>query len=108
MDYYFLNITTDIGVPTCACVLIDAAGEEPIITVGGGSGFSFKELIYQSAGEALAIHAGVSSRAAHVLPAGYEPFTNLTVGRNERLSLWRGPEICERFSFFVSGSRPCF
>ena len=108
MDYYFLNITTDIGVPSCACVLIDAAGEEPIITVGGGSGFSLKELIYQSAGEALAIHAGVSSRAAHALPEGYKPFTDPKMGRDERLSLWRGREMLERFRFFVSGARQSF
>ena len=108
MDYYFLNITTDIGVPSCACVLIDATGDEPIITVGGGSGFSLKELIYQSAGEALAIHAGVSSRIAHVLPDAYVPFTNPKMGRNERLSLWRGREMLEQFRFFISGARQSF
>ena len=62
LEYYFLNTTTDIGVPSCACVLIDVANGDPIITVGGGSGFALKELIFQSAGEALAVYAGVSSR----------------------------------------------
>ena len=108
MEYYFLNITTDIGIPSCACVLVDAAGEEPIITVGGGSGFSLKELIFQSAGEALAVHAGVSLRVAHVLPDAYKPFTDRNIGRDERLSLWRGREMLERFRFFISGARQSF
>ena len=108
MEYYFLNITTDLGVPACACVLVDAAGEEPIITVGGGSGFSFKELIFQSAGEALAIHASVSSRVARVLPDMYEPFTDPKMGRDGRLSLWRGHKMLERFRFFISGARQSF
>src|SRR3989344_2034336 len=108
MEYYFLNTTTDLGVPACACVLVDAAGEEPIITVGGGSGFSLKELIFQSAGEALAVHASVSSRVAHVLPDTYEPFNDPRMGRNERLSLWRGHKMLERFRFFISGARQSF
>ena len=108
LEYYFLNITTDIGVPACACILIDTAGEEPIVTVGGGSGFSLKELIFQSAGEALAIHAGVSSRAAHILPDTYEPFVDAKMGRDERLSLWRGRNMHERFKFFISGARQSF
>ena len=105
MEYYFLNITTDIGVPSCACVLIDAAGEEPIITVGGGSGFSLKELIYQSAGEALAIHAGVSSRAAHAFLQAMSRLPIRTCGRNERLSLWRDAR-CVNDSDFCFGCAP--
>ena len=108
LEYYFLNTTTDLGVPSCACVLVDAAGEEPIITVGGGSGFSLKELIFQSAGEALAVHASVSSRAAHVLPDTYEPFSDPKMGRDGRLSLWRGHKMLERFRFFISGARQSF
>ncbi len=107
-EYHFLNITTDIGVPSCACVLIDNTGEEPVISVGGAAGFSLKELILQSAGEALAIHEFTTSHARHELPSGYKPFTEKALGRSERLALWKGQDRYEQFKFFISGPLQSF
>ncbi len=109
LDAHFLNTTTDIGVPSCACALIDwALPGGPLITVGGAAGFSLKELLMQSAGEALAVHNAISARPAFLLPEGYRPFTDRVVGRNERLALWRGEEMYERFRFFIEGPRQSF
>jgi ribosomal protein S12 methylthiotransferase accessory factor len=108
LEYHFLNTTTDIGVPSCACVLVDASGGEPVIAVGGSAGFSFKELIMQSAREALAVYAQTSTMHASTLPAGYEPFTDLRMSRRERLALWMGAEMYGRFKFFINGPLQSF
>ncbi|MDO8514308.1 MAG: YcaO-like family protein [bacterium] len=108
LEYYFLNTTTDIGVPSCACVLVDHRGGEPIIAVGGSAGFSFKELVFQSAGEALAVYNMVASSERYVLPESYIPFTDPTIGRDQRLCLWKGTEMYKRFKFFISGTRQSF
>ena len=107
-EYHFLNTTTDIGVPSCACVLIDRANDTPVISVGGAAGFSLGELILQSAGEALATHASASSREAYEVASGYEPFTDPKIGRDERLRMWKGNEMLERFRFFISGKFQSF
>ncbi len=109
LEYHFLNTTTDIGVPSCVCVLIDTAqSERPIIALGGSAGFSLKELILQSAGEALSIHDAAASGKTYVLPSSYKPFSDPKVGREQRLFLWQGPEMHKRFDFFLKGPPQSF
>ncbi len=107
-EYYFLNTTTDVGVPTCTCVLINRGGNEPVITVGAASGFSRRELLFQSAGEALIINSYVMARGPHVLSKRYAPFTNTALGRDQRLRAWRGDKMYERFKFLISGEMQTF
>jgi ribosomal protein S12 methylthiotransferase accessory factor len=109
LDAYFLNTTTDIGVPSCACFLVDQrAPGGPLVTVGGAAGFSLRELITQSAGEALAVHGGVAGRDTYRLPERYRPFSSWRVGRDERLTLWRGEEMFGRLRQFLEGPLQSF
>lgn len=102
LDFFFLNTTTDLGVPSCTCAIVDSSGEEPIISVGASAGFTERDLIFQSAGEAL-MALGRSLGDRFDLGDRYEAFTDSRVGRDERLKVWYGQEMFERFKFFVSG-----
>ncbi len=109
LEYHFLNVTTDLGVPACVCVLVDhSAPGGPLIGIGGAAGFSLKELIMQSADEAISIIGGAIDHEPYRLPKAYVPFKNSSVGRSERLSLWRGREMYERFEFFLQGPLQSF
>ncbi|MDE2021768.1 MAG: YcaO-like family protein, partial [Patescibacteria group bacterium] len=105
LQIYFLNTTSDIGVPSATCAVIDTAGEEPLISIGGGTGFTLKETLLASAREALSVYSFTSRMSPIRLPKGYKPFSDSSLGRTERLLLWRGKEMLKHFEFFISGPR---
>ena len=39
LEVFFLNTTTDIGIPSCVCAVIDRTCDEPVISLGGAAGF---------------------------------------------------------------------
>lgn len=102
IDFFFLNTTTDLGVPSCVCVVIDRSGAEPVLALGGGSGFSERELIFQSASEALTVLTKAKSEQFDIADS-YVPFTDSRISRDQRLGAWHGREMLERFNFFISG-----
>lgn len=102
LDFYFLNTKTDIGIPSCVCVVIDNSGDDPVLALGGGAGFSEHDLIFQSAGEALAVLTKARSNS-NELPDTYVPFTDRSISRDQRLTMWRGTKMLERSKFFISG-----
>jgi hypothetical protein len=108
LEYYFLNTTTDAGVPSCACVLVKHTKDGPCIALGGSAGFSVNAIILQSAREALAVLTHSSQKETFPLPEPYVPFSYRAIGRNERLALWRGERMHERLQPFLSGARQPF
>ena len=102
LDFYFLNTKTDIGVPSCVCVVIDRSGDEPVLALGGGAGFTEHEIIFQSAGEALSVLT-IARSGSHTISEPYVPFTDGRISRDQRLVMWRGQKMLERFKFFLSG-----
>ena len=105
LEVFFLNTTTDIGIPSCVCAVIDRTCDEPVISLGGAAGFNIAELIVHSAGEALSVNAFVDKGEKYVLPAQYKPFTDANIRRSERLLAWKGQEMYERFKFFIAGKK---
>lgn len=106
---FFLDTTTDIGIPSCACVIVDERGEEPVVTLGGGASFDPIQNILSSAGEAVSIMAREGAAKGFVLPKEYKPFSgDSIIDRKKRLSLWRGDNMLNAFQFFISGPRVPF
>lgn len=100
----FLNTTSDIPIPTVTCVIHDALSPDaPVISIGSSTGFSVEEALLQSAIEALLVNTYVNSLPPYILPSDYRPFCDRGLGRAERLSLWKGPQMAERFAFFTAG-----
>jgi ribosomal protein S12 methylthiotransferase accessory factor len=102
----FLNTTSDIRVPTVACVVEDArAVSAPVLSLGSASGFSLGTTLRRALLEALATNRYTAARPPYELPDSYAPFTDAALDRTKRLSLWRGKRMAERFSFFTSGKK---
>lgn len=108
IEYYLLNTTTDVGVPSCTCVLIDRLAGEPTVAIGASAGFSLREILSQSIGEALSILRGVESTPGIPLKSPYTPFIDPKITRTERLAMWRGTEAIDRIAFFLRGERQSF
>ena len=98
----FLNTTTDVGVPCVTCVILDTVNE-PVVAVGSAAGFDLAELILHSGDEAILTHSTTVRSDQYTLPETYMPFSDHTLRRKERLTLWRGETMMDRFRFFISG-----
>jgi len=104
LDPVFLDTTTDLSIPSCACIL-RSHGAEPTIALGASAGFDIESTILHSATEALSVFEYVARHPRYVLPAEYAPFTARDIRRDERLFAWKGAEMAERFAFFLAGER---
>ncbi len=103
---YFLDITSDLPVPTCACVLIhDENGEDPYMTLGAGNGATALDAILSSYNEAIAAQSAFDGwvNTPKVDLASYIPFARTDIDRDGRIALWRGKEWYEKIRFFLSG-----
>jgi len=106
MDIYFVNTTSDLGIPTATCVVIDHNEPDgPVISIGSSAGFDIKGTLIQSAIEAVVVNNYVAGNPRHVLPNDFRPFTLPNIGRSERLFSWKGADMLERFRFFIDGEK---
>ena len=102
LEYHVLDTTSDIGIPSCCCVIIDRSGE-PAITLGGAAGFDAAQIIAHGFNEALVTLAELLDEDPYRLASGYKPFLDRDLGRDERMRIWSGRQMMERFSFFLGG-----
>lgn len=106
LDITFLNTTADIKVPSVTCVVTDRSSPgEPVISLGGGTGFDIKNILIHSAIEALSVNEYASSLPTYEIDDAYTPFGDKSLGRDSRLSAWKGARMAERFSFFTAGHK---
>lgn len=106
LEPIFLNTTSDFAIPMATCVVIDKSDpENPIFSIGSSAGFTLEDTLMSSGIEAVAVQQFVSLNEQHVLPEKYQPFTDVKLGRSERLFSWRGKKMAERFKFFISGKK---
>ncbi len=105
-ELVFLNITTDIGVPACAAVIIDRGKDGPSVALGGGCSFDRATMLKSALFEALAVRRerGDQDLVAE-LEDGYAPFTESAVNLVKRIRLWRNPKMFQHFEFFLSGPK---
>jgi len=108
LEYHLLDTTTDIGVPSCIAVLIDRKSSEPLLAVGGGGGLDAATIITSALTEALSVLREEIDAARLVLPKAYTPFSDPKINRVERLHVWHGADMLEKFSFFIQGPLETF
>ncbi|HEY4525398.1 MAG TPA: YcaO-like family protein [Candidatus Paceibacterota bacterium] len=103
LEAHFLDITSDIGIPTALCVIIDPRANDPVLAMGASAGIDAEGNMLHAGYEALAVLTTSLQLEQFRLPKEYKPFSDKKIGRSERLSLWRGKDMLERFAFFLQG-----
>jgi len=104
LEVTFVNTTSDFGVPTATCIVVDHyAKDAPVLSIGSAAGFDLESTIIPSAIEAMIINNFAGSNETFVLPDDYQPFTNTQIRRHERLLSAKGKKSMERFKFLLSG-----
>lgn len=105
LQYYFLDITSDIQVPAVCCALIMDSPTGKRVTLGASAGFDTDSTLLSSATEATANASFGYSRKLYTLDQEYVPFTDPKLGRDERLSLYATDSMYEKIEFFFSSDR---
>jgi thiazole/oxazole-forming peptide maturase SagD family component len=108
---HLLDTTTDIGVPTITAIIVDTSPDRNTIGIGSATGFSLSSIAISALHEALMI-AGYQRRIIQKsgifkLPESYVPFADKTVGQEQRIALWCGPEMYQKLLFFLTGEEQC-
>lgn len=103
IELHFMDVTTDLGVPTVICAALDRTAGHEAVSIGGAAGFNGEEMFLQSAREALSVLGMVARSNEHPFEGDYKPFLMPSVRRRQRLLFWRGREMLTRFQFFISG-----
>ncbi len=103
LNYYFLDITSDIEVPTCCCVILDRRNGRHVIGLGASSGFDSEGCLMSAATEAISV---LSSKKEVVFSfkKDYVPFTDKAIGRTERITLYDSVEESKKMKFFIEST----
>lgn len=105
LKLFYLDTTTDLGIPSCICVVLDDRGAEPRIALGGSAGFDIYKNLTSSLNEALSV---AQYTITYDLKADYKPFLDRNIHMKERMGMWHGNTMLERFNFFISGDEASF
>lgn len=102
-ETHLVDVTTDVGVPTCVCVILDRRRKRHELHMGAGVGFDEKEVFVSAIKEAI---AGLNRPFDEYLklPEAYVPFYEKFIGLEQRLRLWWGETMLERFAPFIKGT----
>jgi ribosomal protein S12 methylthiotransferase accessory factor len=106
LEPVFLDITTELGIPTCLCVLLRPDGEHPYASMGGSCRLDGETAIHDALLEAASVHHIIACDTSRLrLPNDYEPFTDPTLYTHKRLAFWANPEHAVHLAFFLEGRR---
>ncbi len=105
LKLFYLDTTTDLGIPSCICVVLDDRGAEPRIALGGSAGFDIYKNLTSSLNEALSV---AQHTVTYDLKADYRPFLDRNIHMKERMGMWHGNTMLERFNFFISSDEITF
>jgi len=105
LETQLFDITSELGVPTCLCVLVRHDDELPHISMGASCRIDGETAIFDALLEAASVHHIMAQMPARFrLPEAYEPFTDPTISTVERLAFWANPEHARHLDAFLAGS----
>jgi len=108
-DFEILDITTDIGLPAFAAVLIEGAGDARRVYVGAGCEANPDAAIARALEESLLVYHNARQGEKNIfsLPEPYLPFQT-PLGHLERIKLWANPGMFPKFKWFLAGKKISF
>ena len=100
-----LDITSELGVPTCLCVLArDDDDELPAVTMGASCRLDGETAIHDALLEAASVHHVVAMGSERVrAPADRDPLADASFDTDRRLAFWANPEHRRHLAWFLAG-----
>jgi thiazole/oxazole-forming peptide maturase SagD family component len=102
IQYHFLDITTDLKIPSVCVVTSMHYNGEVNYAVGAASGFNATSCFLSASFEALGVLNSFFSQEVYVLPDTYEPFVDKSIDINKRMQIYRCTKNNKYFEFFIA------
>jgi ribosomal protein S12 methylthiotransferase accessory factor len=107
----FFDTTTDLGVPSCICVLIDTYDKGPKVSISGSAGLNWEDILSKSLVEALSIFHWLykiwerenAINYYDISESNLKPFADRKIGQAERSNFWANGINFKYFQFFLEG-----
>jgi ribosomal protein S12 methylthiotransferase accessory factor len=104
LETRFFDITSELGVPTCLCVLVRHDDELPHISMGASCRIDGETALHDALLEAASVHHVMAQMPGRFrLPEDYEPFCDPTISTVQRLAYWANPEHARHLDAFLGG-----
>jgi ribosomal protein S12 methylthiotransferase accessory factor len=105
LETLFFDITSELGVPTCLCVLVRQDDELPHVCMGASCRIDGETAILVALLEAASVHQVMAQMPERFrLPENYEPFSDPTISTVQRLAFWANPEHRTHMDHFLGGN----
>lgn len=111
LEIHFYNTTTEIGVPSCICTVLDQSGIGPSVAMGAGCDMNCAKMLLRSLTEALSVFhwlRSVKETQEEDFPCidkDYRVFQDYSINQSARLSLWANQKMFDHFQFFLKGQK---
>ena len=109
LKIHFYNTTTEIGIPSCICTVLDHSNAGPKISMGGGCSLDWPKMLLRSLIEVLGVHHWLRDLKTErkedysYLDKTYQPFQSFSIKQATRLGLWANQKMFKHFQFFLKG-----
>jgi ribosomal protein S12 methylthiotransferase accessory factor len=104
LEPMLVDITSELGVPTCLCVLARSDGESPAITMGASCRIDGETAIHDALLEAASVHHVLATNRERVRAANdRDPLVDASFDTDHRLAFWANPEHAHHLSWFLAG-----
>ena len=104
LETLFFDITSELGVPTCLCVLVRRDGGPPHVSMGASCRIDGETALHDALLEAASVHHVMAQvPGSFRLPDDYEPFSDPTLSTMQRLAFWANPEHGKHLDAFLGG-----
>jgi len=104
LEPMFFDITTELGIPVCLCILRRSDDAFPHMVMGGSCRMDGETAVHDALLEAASIHHVLARDTERVrLADDYKPLTDPTFVTHKRIGYWANPEHARHLDFFLQG-----
>ena len=105
LEYYFLDITSDIDLPNVLCVIVSQVRGVKRMHMGSGTGFDTDRALLSAALEATANATFRYTKGSQPFEIkGYQPFTDKSIDKNKRQDIYYETGMIDNIDFIFKST----
>lgn len=105
IEYYFLDITSDIDVPNVLCVILSEVRGAKRMHMGSGTGFDTNQALMSAALEAMANSTFRYTKESQPFEVkGYKPFIDKGIDKNKRQDIYYEKGMIDNINFIFKST----
>jgi ribosomal protein S12 methylthiotransferase accessory factor len=100
----FLDVTSELDIPTCVAILLRSDDEVPFASMGGSSRLDGESAMHDALLEAASVHHLIVGNTERLrLPEAHDFWLDSSFDSRKRIEYWANPEHREHLAFLLEG-----